>query len=379
MTSPEEEVEEPYLWDRSGPEDPEVARLEALLSPLRHRAPLTPLRIPRKRPVGTWLAGGAAALALAASVVFWLRAPGNFEKTRDPWTKTDPVRATGSVQKAVPESSACAPSSSNGGLAFHSLEGAAPLCDGSPSFAQGQLPRGAWLETDASSKVKLDVASIGHVELQPSSRVRLLETNASEHRLELARGTLHAKIDAPPRLFFVDTQGATAVDLGCEYELTVDESGVGRLHVILGFVELEPKSGPSNPTSPSRARHTVLVPKAAECTFRPADGPGIPVWVRTPLEVREALRRFDLEGSIEGLELALDKMTRRDSLTLFHLLERVPASHRARVLDLLEQVMPAPSKASRKATLALDPAALSAWREALEPRWFPDPKKPWLR
>lgn len=375
-----ENDEEPYLWDRTGPEDPEVARLEGLLAPLRHRAPLAPLQqLPKRRAVGPWLAGGAAALALAASVALWMRAPVVFEKTRDPWSKTEARRANGSAIERTPESSACAPSASGAGLPFQSVEGAAPLCDGSSSFAQGQLPRGAWLETDASSKVKLDVASIGHVELQPSSRVRLMETSANEHRLELGRGTLHAKINAPPRLFFVETQGATAVDLGCEYELTVDDKGVGRLHVILGFVELEPKKSDVNPTGPARARHSVLVPKAAECTFRPNDGPGIPVWVRTPLEVREALRSFDLEGSIEGLELALSRMTRRDSLTLFHLLERVPESHRARVLDLLEQVIPAPEKATRKATLALEPAALAAWREALEPRWFPDPKKPWLR
>lgn len=368
--------EEPYLWDRSGPEDPEIARLEGLLAPLRHRAPLAPLPAvdPKKqRPVGAWVAGGAAALALAASVVLWMR-PLALERTTSPQAG----RWVGSASAAaeVPASLACAPSATSGGLAFEALEGA-PLCDGSAAFARGQLPRGAWLETDASSKVKLEVASIGQVELQPSSRLRLLETNANEHRLELGRGTLHAKIDAPPRLFFVDTKGATAVDLGCEYELTVDDQGVGRLHVILGFVELEPKAPASG--DPARARHTVLVPKAAECTFRPNEGPGIPVWIRTPREVREALRRFDLEGSIPDLELALERMTRRDSLTLYHLLERVPATHRPRVLDLLEQIVPAPAGASRDATLALKPEALAAWRAVLEPRWFPDPNKPWLR
>ncbi len=29
-----------YLWDRSGPADPEVARLEQLLAPLAHDRPL---------------------------------------------------------------------------------------------------------------------------------------------------------------------------------------------------------------------------------------------------------------------------------------------------------------------------------------------------
>ena len=35
--------DDPYLWDRSGAEDPDVARLEALLRPLRHGGALPPL------------------------------------------------------------------------------------------------------------------------------------------------------------------------------------------------------------------------------------------------------------------------------------------------------------------------------------------------
>ena len=44
MADPEDDTDVPvgddYLWDGSGPPDPEVARLEALLSPLAHDAPL---------------------------------------------------------------------------------------------------------------------------------------------------------------------------------------------------------------------------------------------------------------------------------------------------------------------------------------------------
>ena len=42
--------------------------------------------------------------------------------------------------------------------------------------------------------------------------------------MALDRGTIHARIWAPPKLFFVNTQ-ALAVDLGCAYTLQIDEQG----------------------------------------------------------------------------------------------------------------------------------------------------------
>ena len=74
--------------------------------------------------------------------------------------------------------------------------------------------------------------------VEPNSRLRLAGVGATDHRLELARGTMNAFIWAPPRLFFVDTPSATAVDLGCAYTLTVDDLGNGELHVMTGYVAL---------------------------------------------------------------------------------------------------------------------------------------------
>ena len=71
--------------------------------------------------------------------------------------------------------------------------------------ATTRLGAGELLETDAQSRALLDIGQIGTVELEPNSRVRLIETDVTEHRLALDRGKIHAKISAPPRLFFVDT------------------------------------------------------------------------------------------------------------------------------------------------------------------------------
>src|SRR4051812_44152200 len=61
-----------YLWDRSGPADPEVQRLEQLLAPLAHDQPLDELRLRRKSRRWIYVAAGAA-IAAAAVLVLVLR------------------------------------------------------------------------------------------------------------------------------------------------------------------------------------------------------------------------------------------------------------------------------------------------------------------
>ena len=45
----------------------------------------------------------------------------------------------------------------------------------------GRLAVGQWLETDGSSRAKIEVGTIGHVEIDPNTRVRLIETKPTEH------------------------------------------------------------------------------------------------------------------------------------------------------------------------------------------------------
>ncbi len=70
----------------------------------------------------------------------------------------------------------------------------------------------------------------------PDSELRA----ATDREVELQRGLLRTSRlpRAPPRQFVVDTP-ARAVDLGCQYTITVDASGDGLLRVSLGWVAFE--------------------------------------------------------------------------------------------------------------------------------------------
>lgn len=196
-----------YLFDKEGEPDREVEQLEAVLGGLRYRGAPPPLPARRagrsRRPL--WVAAGVAAVA-ASIVALLIAAPWRGRRLGEPgegWAAT--VR-----------------------------DGAATI-DGRALRGAARLPVGAWLET-TSGRVRLAVAELGTVELAPGGRARIVASGTARHELQLARGTVAAVIVAPPRHFVVSTPSAVVTDLGCAFEIAVDEAGRGRVVVTAGRV-----------------------------------------------------------------------------------------------------------------------------------------------
>jgi hypothetical protein len=237
----------------------------------------------------------------------------------------------------------------------------APTIGSTRMNQRGRLAVGQWLETDGGSRAQIDVGSIGQVDIDPNTRVRLVETKATEHRLELERGKMSARIWAPPRLFFVDTPAGVAADLGCAYTLEVDDKGAGLLHVTSGWVALQLKDRES------------MVPAGATCATRPGVGPGTPYFDDTSDVFRSALARFDFhesaETNIPDLDLLLMDARPRDTLTLWHLLGRVEGNDRVRVYERIAGFKPPPAGVTREGVLQLNEQMLQQWKDELETTW----------
>src|SRR6185503_8174171 len=180
-----------YLWDRGGDPDPEIERLERALQPFAQAMPPPPLDLRRQAPARAGVSRGA--LLIAASLALAVA-----------------------------------------GAVFMLVEGrAGPAWQVTTASGRSTLPVGAWLDTRAG-EATVSVADIGTVTVEPGARLRLLSSRTGHHRMELARGTMHATIWAPPNQFFVETPSTLAVDLGCAYTLTVDEDGGGLVTVLVG-------------------------------------------------------------------------------------------------------------------------------------------------
>jgi hypothetical protein len=177
-------MREDYLWDRSGPPDPEIELLEAELSTLRYRFDRGFPALRQRPQSGWWFATAAAVLLSAAALLF-----------------------RGADAPAAPTAWRV----------------------GSVPVLQGQVLR------TGGSQVTLESQQVGRVDLGPGSELRA----ATSRQLELRRGRLHAFIWAPPREFVVETASARAVDLGCQYTLDVDGAGNGLLRVETGWVAFQ--------------------------------------------------------------------------------------------------------------------------------------------
>lgn len=329
-----------YLWTGRGAADADIARLETLLAPYAHRgAPLhLEPRVPARR---------------AARLLFPL------------------LTAAASILLVLAAAS-FRPQPQGGTWTVHSLQGT-PLVAGAVVEGSTSLQVGQALTTDALSRAQLAVANVGRVNVDPNSRVRLLEAHPGEQRMALDRGRISAEIWAPPRRFFVNTPSSVAVDLGCAYTLDVDARGWGLVHVTLGWVAFE-----------YRGREA-FIPQDAVCATRPRIGPGTPHYADAAPELINGLSILDFPSTENvnrgaALDAVLGAARRRDALTLWHLLSRGTREERARVYDRLNALVPAPATVSRNAVLAGDRQALDAWWNELgldSASWWRLWKNPW--
>jgi hypothetical protein len=322
-----------YLWDPAAAPDPEIARLEALLRPLAYqpaplRAETVALPTARSR-YRRWLAAAAVLIAVVTGVVVARQTP-----TIAPW------------QVAA-------------------RQGAPVVRSPDGDLSRGALTSGGAVETDARSSARLSVGRIGTVDLEPDSRLRLLDASTSEHRLSLERGTMHAVINAPPRYFLVETASALAVDLGCVYTLSVDERGNGMLAVEEGEVELERGD----------VRAAVLAGNSA--AIRAGRGPGLPYPTRASVTLQRAVVAYDANPAAPGaLDAVLAATDRQSTITLWHLLQRESPEGRAHIYERLASIAPPPASVTRERVLRGESGALQRWRTELQPEWITEPP-PW--
>jgi hypothetical protein len=172
-----------YLWDRSGEPDPEVARLEHLLSGYRYRDRKRPRRMAQARVI----LAIAASVVVVAGVAFW----------------TTRSKASGWLD------------------------------------AGSQIAEGQTIATGGAGGKVLRSELVGEVRLDANSRLKVLGGREGEQRMSLQLGTLHALIWAPPTRFTVDTPSSRAIDLGCAYTLSVAGDGSGLVSVETGWVAFQ--------------------------------------------------------------------------------------------------------------------------------------------
>ena len=350
-----------YLWDRSGPPDPEVARLEELLRPLGQQEGASPIvRLKHALSARPSTSSGRA-----------VEGPDATYDTYDTHDTSDTSDTSASRTRLsriwIPLASAAILVLAVGGWwlvgrSRPTTSWEVIRLEETPTASRrvtgrGELRVGGWLETNDQEKVIIKVADIGNVNIEPRTRVRLIGSRAGDHRLQLVRGTLHATILASPGQFAVETASSTVVDLGCAYTLTVDDEGAGLVTVTLGWVGFE-----------WRGRES-FIPAGFSGATRPGVGPGTPYHVDSSPAFRRALETLDFRSGAPDTRAAVSRVLEdaleRDEVTLWHLLARVPVAERDRVFDRLARFVAPPAGVTREGIRAGRRDMLDQWWDAL--------------
>ena len=275
-------------------DDPELHRLELLLS--RYRTNLPPIDFTRPRPArlpaSYWYAAAAAILVVVAAALVLV---------------TRPQPADWSA--------------------------------GTTRLRVGEVIR-------ASAPLRLE-SSIGTVDVAPNTTIAL----AGRTRLDLRLGTIHARTFAPPGVFIVDVPNGKAIDLGCEYTLSVTPEGNAVLHVTSGWVALEPDFLQS------------LVPEGASAELISASRVTPPLFDDVAPRFKADVRAYALLGDGDALVRLLPLARQRDALTLLNLFRNATTDDRLLLWDRLNQLVPAPPSVPRE--------AMKTWTIMTTEPWWP--------
>jgi hypothetical protein len=231
-----------------------------------------------------------------------------------------------------------------------------------------RLNLGQPIRTGAGAHATIEADDFGQVDVKPDSEMTIVETGRHAQRMDLRHGQIHALIWAPPREFVVDTPSSKAIDLGCQYDLTVDQSGNGFLRVETGWVAFQFQGKES------------FIPAGAACRTSRSKGPGIPFYEDSNPGLRAALEHFELTGQHDALAEVLRDAGERDGLTLWHLLTRVGDADRPAVFDRFASIVKLPASVSRERALRGDRSTLDACWDALSldsAEWWREWKRDW--
>jgi len=316
-----------YLFQRSGPPDPEVEAMERTLAPLRFDPASRPLTLARARRPRTALHVIAAAAAVVAvcggAIAAWSAWRLKWDEGRA-WT----VRLNDS---------------------------------------KSALPVSGSLDVPAGSVAAIDIARIGEMRAAAGTILSLAQTRSARHRITLDAGSISVRVWAPPGRFGIQTPAGEVIDLGCVFDLSVDGGGSTHLEVRTGWVQLANGFGEA------------LVPAGATSTMTTSRRPTVPVYLDASPRLRDAIRSFEAAmadpAAAAALEGALPDARRRDVLTLL-LLSRISPSAVARpLLDRAAALVPPPAGVSIDAVLAGDRDQFWTWYASLD---LP-PVKSWWR
>jgi hypothetical protein len=316
-----------YLWDPAAPPSEEIEAMERRLAAARFDVIRKPLRLAATSSHIAWFGRRpvfAMAVSLTLAVVI---GTAGFLWWRSDW----PSGASWKVAIERPSSA------------------------GEPVRTQLRLDEPLKLDSTASAQVS--IARIGSMHVEPGSALTLVESSSRRHRVMLDQGAVSVRVWAPPGRFAFNTPAGLVLDMGCIFDLKVDEDRVARVQVKTGWVELENGWGET------------LVPAGASSLMNAAMRPGVPIFDDASSEFRLSVRAFEQAEDDQARSRLTPTVIRtartRDVLTLMMLANASPVPLKRQFLQRAAQLFPPPPTVTVDAIVGGDKDQLWQWKDTL--------------
>ena len=184
----------------------------------------------------------------------------------------------------------------------------------------GELAENDIIETDAISRIVIQVPDVGSINLEPNSKIQRLPAN----KIQLLSGILSANKKGASKLLTLVVPGAEIKDyfLGGQFTLAVNEENITTVNVNDGWT-----------TIVKNELETLLLPNHT-CRIIPDSGIGLPYLNTSTSAFVEAVNNFCFTSpnNEEALISVLTKAELNNSVTLWNLMKRVTRKQRDMVI-----------------------------------------------
>jgi len=187
---------------------------------------------------------------------------------------------------------------------------------------------GDWIQTDGETSVILKIANVGDINIEPNSKVRFIQSDDSQSRIEVAYGTVNTSTSQADK-FVLQTSNMKVQDKGSSYSFKVDDKGNGVIYVNNGIANIE--SG----------NRVSVVPEGKFCMYKPEFGVGIPFRKDAKPEFQNAIFQYDFNnGGQNAIYSAIASAMPEDYYSLLNLIPRVDEKTKYLVLNKLGRIAP---------------------------------------
>jgi RNA polymerase sigma-70 factor, ECF subfamily len=207
------------------------------------------------------------------------------------------------------------------------------------------------IETDESSSVTITIPGIGRLLIDNSSNV---SRTKSDYEIKFNRGQIKKFEGDASDLLIVITPLAKFTELykGSAFRLGVDEAGTCKLTVESGWVIVNIKDFDS------------YVPKNFDCLISRGKY-AIPYPSDSSPELINLLQNFSGMND-PSVGTIMSQMTKKESLSLWHIIQLISTENRSIAFDRLNELIPAPASVTKGGILTLNKSMLLDWRQEIE-------------